>query len=90
MNEEILSARKIYSSLNLSGLDFRGLAGKALTGSDLVSIYGSPEAFLQRYTEFQENYIKLLKNGKVDSSKVGRVNLDTLIAGRKNRPFYSR
>jgi len=38
---------------------------------------------METYTAFQEKYVKLLKAGKVDSSKVGRVNLDTLIAGGK-------
>jgi|GEM_PF-5537643 len=77
--------RDIYSSINIGGLQSPSLAGKVLSHSDLASIYGDPDSFLQRYTEFQEKYVKLLRTGKVDSSKVGRVNLDTLIAGRKNR-----
>lgn len=77
--------RDIYSSLNVGGLQSPRLAGKVLSQSDLASIYGDPDSFLQRYSQFQDKYVKLLKNGKVDSSKVGRVNLDTLIAGRKNR-----
>jgi len=60
-----------------------GLAPSGLDVAKLQEIYGTPEAFLQRYSEFHEKYIKLLETGKVNSAKVGRVNLDTLIAGGK-------
>lgn len=60
-----------------------GLAPSGLDVTKLQEIYGTPEAFLQRYSEFHEKYIKLLETGKVNSAKVGRVNLDTLIAGGK-------
>lgn len=50
---------------------------------DLGKVYGTIDEFYERYQKFQQKYISLLESGKINPSKVGKVNLDVLTAGGK-------
>jgi len=72
-----------YSTITRSNLSGVSLAAGSLKRETIEEVYGSPEEFLERYSSFQKRYINLLKTGQIDPSKIGRVNIDTLIAGGK-------
>lgn len=80
-----MRAADLYSRLTLDGLapGSRRLNAGPLTADIITSVVGTPDQFLAKYESFQKQYFQYLKEGKLDPTKAGRVNIDTLMAGGK-------
>ena len=78
-----MKAADLYSRLTLDGLRSSKLSTTPITADILTSVIGTPDQFLGKYERFQNQYFQYLKEGKLDPTKAGRVNIDTLMAGGK-------